>query len=81
MSSVSKSSIKVNNEISDRFLLKIGVKQGDNLNPNLFKNVINDLPKYLQSSGDALILNDRPVNCLMYADDIVIVIDISSRTN
>jgi hypothetical protein len=37
MYSVSKSSIKVNNEISDRFLLKIGVKQGDNLSPNLFK--------------------------------------------
>jgi hypothetical protein len=31
MHSVSKSTIKVNNEISDRFLLKIGVKQGDNL--------------------------------------------------
>ena len=30
---------------SDRFLLKIGVKQGDNLRPNLFKKIINDLPK------------------------------------
>jgi hypothetical protein len=66
---VSKSSIKVNNEISDRFLLKIGVKQGDNLSPNLFKKFINDLPKYSQSSGDAVLLNDRLVNCLMYADD------------
>jgi hypothetical protein len=69
MYSVSKSSIKVNNEISDRFLLKIGVKQGDNLSPNLFKKCINDLPKYSQSSGDAVLLNDRLVNCLMYADD------------
>jgi hypothetical protein len=33
MYSVSKSTIKVNNEISDRFLLKIGVKQGDNQSP------------------------------------------------
>ena len=33
MYSVSKSCIKVNNEISDSFLLKIGVKQGDNLSP------------------------------------------------
>ena len=73
MYSVSKSCIKVNNEISDSFLLKIGVKQGDNLIPNLFNIFINDLSKYLQSSGDAVLLNDRPVNCLMYADDIVLL--------
>jgi hypothetical protein len=73
MYSVSKSCIKVNNEISDSFLIKIGVKQGNNLRPNLFKNFINDLPKYLQSSGDAVLLNNKPVNCLMYADDIVLL--------
>jgi hypothetical protein len=40
MYSVSKSSIKVNNEISDRFPLKIGVKQGDNLIPISLKNLL-----------------------------------------
>ena len=44
MYSVSKSCIKVNNEISDSFLLKIGVKQGNNLRPNLFKKNIYSLP-------------------------------------
>jgi hypothetical protein len=58
MYSVSKSCIKVNSEISDSFLFKIGDKQGDNLNPNLFKIFINDLPRYLQSSGNAVLLND-----------------------
>jgi hypothetical protein len=43
------------------FLIKIGVKQGDNLSPNLFIICINDLSKYLQSSGDAVLLNDDSV--------------------
>ena len=40
MYSVSKSSIKVNNEISDRFHLKIGVKQGVNLIPISLKKLL-----------------------------------------
>ena len=34
---------------------------------------INYLPIYLQSSYDAVLLNDKPVNCLIYADDIVLL--------
>ena len=52
MYAASKSCIKVNNEITDYFETKLGVKQGDNFSPNLFKIFINDLPKYLQETPD-----------------------------
>ena len=43
------------------------------LSPALFKlyMYINDLPKYLQGTPDEVLLN--PVQCLMYADDIVLL--------
>lgn len=33
----------------------------------------NDLPKYLHSSTDPVFLNSNPINCLMYADDIILL--------
>ena len=54
------------------FPTQLGVKQGDNLRTNLFKIFINELPKYLEKSSDPVILNDKPVHCLMYADDIIL---------
>jgi hypothetical protein len=54
------------------FETKLGVKQGDNFSPNLFKIFINDLPKYLQETPDFVSLNGRRVHCLMFADDNII---------
>ena len=73
MYAVSKSCIKINNELTDDFQACLGVKQGDNLSPNLFKIFINDISAYLKDSIDPVYLNGRPVHCLMYADDIVIL--------
>jgi hypothetical protein len=73
MYAASKSCIKVNNEITDYFETKLGVKQGDNFSPNLFKIFINDLPKYLQETPDFVSLNGRPVHCLMYANDVILL--------
>lgn len=75
MYSVSKSCIKIKDLITDSYNIKIGVKQGDNLSPNLFNIFMNDLPKYLNVSTSDIdvALNGRPVNCLMYADDIILL--------
>ena len=49
------------------------MRQGDVLSPNLFKLYINDLPKYFQTLPDTVFLNNIPLQCLMYADDIVLL--------
>ena len=73
MYEVSKSCIRIQNSTTEFFPIKLGVKQGDNLSPNLFKIFINDLPDYLQNSPDPILLNGKPLNCLLYADDIILV--------
>ena len=73
MYEVSTSCIRINDRVSENFHPHLGVKQGDNLNPNLFKIFINDLPDYLDNSSDSIILNERILNCLMYADDVILL--------
>ena len=45
-----KSQIKINSNLSNKFDILNGTRQGCNLSPNLFKLYINDLPKALNSS-------------------------------
>lgn len=51
----------------------VGVRQGDVLSPNLFKIFINDLPSYLATSEDPVHLNDKRIDCLLYADDVILL--------
>lgn len=55
------------------FPLNVGVKQGDNLSPSLFKIFVNDLPSYLSNTSDPVNVNGKDVHCLMYADDIILL--------
>ena len=66
-------SVKVGNILTPSFMSQVGVRQGDVMSPNLFKIFINDLPPKLESSPDAVDINGRRVDCLMYADDIVLL--------
>ena len=50
----------------------VGVKQGDVLSPNLFKLFLNDLPEIFKNAPGSVNVNNNRVDCLMYADDIVI---------
>ncbi len=68
----SKACVKIGDNLTDDFAIKLGVRQGDNLSPALFKIFINDLPSYLQSCSDTVSLQHEKLNCLMYADDVVI---------
>jgi hypothetical protein len=71
---ISKSCVKIQNQISDFFPLNVGViKQGDNLSPSLFKIFVNDLPSYLSNTSDPVNVNGKDVHCLMYADDIILL--------
>lgn len=73
MYSVSRICIRVDEGITKFITTKLGVKQGDNLSPNLFKVFINDLPFLLEKAQDPVMLNHKPIHCLMYADDIVLL--------
>ena len=68
----SELSVKIGNYITPKFRSLIGVRQGDVLSPNLFKIFINDLPDIFEGISDPVNLNGRKIDCLMYADDIVI---------
>ena len=72
MYGTSTSCIRLKNGVTDSFPVHVGVKQGDNLSPNLFKIFINDLPSYVQNTQDPIKLNDKDIHCLMFADDIVL---------
>ena len=65
--------VKVNNKVTNTFQSMVGVRQGDVLSPNLFKIFINDLPTYLSSSQDPVYLNEKRLDCLMFADDVILV--------
>ena len=49
-----------------------GVLQGDVLSPNLLKIFINDFPNSLSECKDSVSINNNVLQCLMYADDIVL---------
>lgn len=57
------------------FSSEIGVHQGDVLSPNLFKIFINDFPEYLKSCNSQVTIKEHNIDCLMYADDIVLLSD------
>lgn len=66
---------KTQSHHTDLFASHVGVRQGDNLSPILFNLYVNDLPQYINTmeNTDPLLLGNTKLNCLMYADDIVLL--------
>ncbi len=74
MYSNTQSSVKLAHGRTQMFDICNGIKQGDCLSPTLFNIFIDDVGEALQSVGfDALTLNETRVDCLLYADDLVIL--------
>lgn len=66
--------VKVNkDQVTGFFPSSVGVRQGDNMSPNLFKIFLNDFVSYVSNSKEPAKLNNLPVNCLLYADDLVLL--------
>ncbi|CAC5392826.1 unnamed protein product [Mytilus coruscus] len=65
--------IKTRNMLTADFRSCIGVRQGDNLSPSLFKMFINDFKSLLDETCDPVLLSNISLNCLLYADDLVLL--------
>ena len=66
-------SLKMNNIISRSLNIERGVRQGCILSPRLFNLFINDIPDIFDDSCSPVVLDKKRVNCLMFADDLVIL--------
>ena len=74
MYSNDKSAVKIDNKLTEAFTCFAGVKQlGCMMSPTLFNFYLSDLPKFLNTASSTdIMLGDRSINCLLYADDLVI---------
>jgi hypothetical protein len=62
----SRACVKVGGSLTESFVIKLCVRQDDNLSPSLFKFAINDFVSYLDSCTDTVLLHSEKLNCLMY---------------
>jgi hypothetical protein len=70
-----KYKVKLSSGSTPVFSSNIGLKQGCNMSPSLFNVFINnDIPELLNTSNcDPVHLGTIKVNCLLYADDLVLL--------
>ena len=62
--------------LSNMFLSTVGVKQGDNLSPNIFNLCLNDMvDAFDKDIYDPAKLGSTYFNCLLYADDIILLLE------
>ena len=65
--------VKLKEGYSSSFDSSVGVKQGCALSPTLFNIYMYDLPNIFRQNCDPIKLNDVYLNCLMFADDLVLL--------
>ena len=65
--------VQINEHITDWFPVKAGLRQGDSLSTTLFALFINDLALELKQTNCGVSIAGDLINCLFYADDIVIL--------
>ena len=67
------SKIRLGNNLSESFTTSLGVKQGGVLSPILFSIFFNELIDTINSTNTGIKWTTISINCLLYADDIVII--------
>ena len=72
MYQTSECCVKIDKFKTEFFQNNIGVMQGEVLSPLLFNLYINDLPDFI-SDHDSPNLNGSAIDCLLYADDLVLM--------
>ena len=68
-----KSCVNLKQSITNTFHSTKGLKQGCNLSPNLFNLFIDDIIKCFNNKCDPAKLISKNINCLLYADDLVLI--------
>ena len=65
--------VKLNGRLTPNITSNVGVKQGCVLSPTLFNLFLVDLPEIFDEHCDPVDNFDAKLNCLMFADDIVLI--------
>ena len=68
-----RSCVKTNKGLTCFFESTTGVKQGCNLSPNLFNIFVIDLPDIFDSTCHPVLFGKSKENCLLYADDLILM--------
>ena len=70
--------VKLDQGISEKIPSNTGVKQGCVISPTLFNMFLADFPDIFDDNCAPITLNNSKLNCLMFADDIVLMSESAS---
>lgn len=65
--------VKIGNELTKRFVIKEGVKQGGVISPFLFNYYINDLLINIDELNLGAKIGHKNVNIIAYSDDLILM--------
>ncbi len=66
--------VKTLNGLTEPFISDLGVKQGDNMSPTLFKVFINNIVSMInEKNSHPAKIGCRDISCLLYADDLIVM--------
>ena len=74
-----KAYLKMDGKITEAFTINQGVRQGCVLSPLLFNIFMAGLAKSLTSLDEGLIMGNSKINCIFWADDIVLLCENGSQ--